>query len=236
MFGVMASVFDTQTVIKIFFDPVFALEDDGCFTLLSPFVNIYICVSILDSPTIPDNYIEILQLCLERILIDPAFNLASYRAGELHGWELPSLTRSLLFVAVEHADLASRFANGEWSEIGVILPFVDRFVRAAGWSAAVMSDFLTLCERSRAAYPADQFADQILAVLASGSAGLKGWRGSLLPAHIAGLVQHFAFRETPMESGLGQKLLRILDILVDMGDRRSAALQISDSFREVKAA
>ena len=157
MFGVMASVFDTQTVIKIFFDPVFALEDDDCFTLLSPFVNIYICVSILDSPTIPDNYIEILQLCLERILIDPAFNLASYRAGELHGWELPSLTRSLLFVAVEHADLASRFANGEWSEIGVILPIVDRFVRAAGWSAAVMSGSCTCVTPSSVASTVSQW-------------------------------------------------------------------------------
>jgi hypothetical protein len=52
----------------------------------------------------------------------------------------------------------------------------------------------------------------------------------LVPAHIAGLVHHFAFRETPMGSGLEQKFLRILDILVDMDDRRSAALQISDSF------
>jgi hypothetical protein len=53
-----------------------------------------------------------------------------------------------------------------------------------------------------------------------------------MSARIAGLVQHFAFRETPMEVGLGQKLLRILDILVDMGDRRSSALQIDESFRD----
>jgi hypothetical protein len=235
MFAMMAGEFDTQTVNQIFFVPVFALENDNCFRLLSRFVSIYVCNSILDAPTIPENGVEILQLCVERILKDPVFNPANYRAGELHGWALPSLTRSLLFVAVEDASLASRFANGDWREIDVILPVVDRFVRAAGWSSAVMNNFLTLCERSRNAYPADQFADQILTVLAPGTAGLKGWHGSLLPARIAGLVQHFAFRETPMRSELGQKLLRILDILVDMGDRRSAALQISDSFREVKA-
>ena len=236
MFAMMAGEFDTQTINQIFFVPVFALENEHCFALLSPFVNIYVCNNILDAPTIPENGVEILRLCLERILKDPVFDVANYRAGELHGWYLPSLTRSLLFVAVEQAALASRFANGDWREIGVILPVVDRFVRAAGWSSAVMNDFLTLCERSRDAYPADLFADQILTVLAFGPTGLKGWRGSLLPARIAGLVQHFAFRETPMGSELGQKLLRILDILVDMGDRRSAALQISDSFREVKAA
>jgi hypothetical protein len=39
-----------------------------------------------------------------------------------------------------------------------------------------------------------------------------------------------------MSPELGQTLLRILDILVDMGDRRSVALQINDSFREIKAA
>lgn len=57
---------------------------------------------------------------------------------------------------------------------------------------------------------------------------LKG--GFLLPARIAGLVHHFAARKTPMSPDLDQKLLRHLDVLVDMGDRRSAALQIRDSF------
>ncbi len=96
-----------------------------------------------------------------------------------------------------------------------------------------MDDFLTLCERARETYPAEVFADQILSVLGR---PLKAWRGSLLTARIAGLVQHLAFRDTPMTVELAQKLLRILDELVDMGDRRSAALQISDSFREVRAA
>ena len=55
-------------------------------------------------------------------------------------------------------------------------------------------------------------------------------------ARIAGLVQQIASRESPMSIELAQRFLRILDVLVDMGDRRSAALQSSDSFREIKAA
>ncbi|MGJ3262396.1 MAG: hypothetical protein ACFE0R_04090 [Salinarimonas sp.] len=55
----------------------------------------------------------------------------------------------------------------------------------------------------------------------------------MIPARIAGLVQHLADRETPMPPALAQTLLRILDLLVDMGDRRSAALQASEAFREV---
>jgi hypothetical protein len=37
-----------------------------------------------------------------------------------------------------------------------------------------------------------------------------------------------------MPVALAQKFLRILDMLVDMGDRRSAALQLSEAFREVR--
>ena len=37
-----------------------------------------------------------------------------------------------------------------------------------------------------------------------------------------------------MVSTLAQKFLRVLDLLVDMGDRRSAALQLSETFREIQ--
>jgi hypothetical protein len=60
--------------------------------------------------------------------------------------------------------------------------------------------------------------------------------GDAVSARIAALVQYFAYRDTPMPLCLGQKLLRILDLLVDMGDRRSTALQLSESFREIKVA
>jgi hypothetical protein len=78
------------------------------------------------------------------------------------------------------------------------------------------------------------FADEILPVLDGESRKtLVGWRGTFLPARIAGLVQHFADRDTPMPIEPGQKLLRVLDLLVDLGDRRGAALQLSEAFREI---
>jgi hypothetical protein len=73
-----------------------------------------------------------------------------------------------------------------------------------------------------------------LAVISDGAEPLKGWNGTLIPARIAGLVQFFADRDTSMSPALGQKLLRVLDELVDIGDRRSAALQLSETFREIK--
>jgi hypothetical protein len=47
-------------------------------------------------------------------------------------------------------------------------------------------------------------------------------------------VQRISEQVSPLPEQLAQKLLRILDQLIDLGDRRSAALQISEAFREIK--
>jgi len=139
-----------------------------------------------------------------------------------------------MFISVERADMAARYVNGDWSEVSLILPLIDRFIRAGGWSASVMGPFLTLCQRAKTNYPAETFVDQVLAIIGQGPDNLKGWRGTDTPARIAELVQHFSHRDAPMTQVLAQKFLRILDILVDMGDRRSAALQLGEAFRETR--
>lgn len=217
-----------------FLEPIFALEGDTCWALLSPFASSFICRYIYDTKTVPHGAVEVVGLCLERLLKSSSFKRNSYYAGEFRGPDQPRLIQILMFVSIEHASGAARYVNGDWSEIGLILPLVDRYVRAGGWVATVMSQFLTLCERAKSAYPAEVFADQISSVIDDGAEPLKGWNGTLIAARIAGLVQFFADRESPMSATLGQKLLRILDLLVDMGDRRSAALQLSESFREIK--
>lgn len=232
--GTVAGFLPLDQVKAAFLDAIFGLQGEHCWDLLSPLVDTYICAHVYDAKQVPDDALASLQICLERMLADSTFEPSSYRAGELYNFDLPRLADALMFVAVEHAGGAERYVNGDWRDIGRILPIVDRFVRAAGWAPAIMSRYLTLCERAKAAYPADQFADQVLEVIDRQASHLKGWHGTTLPARIAGLVQHFAHRETPMPLPLGQKLLRVLDLLVDMGDRRSAALQLSESFREVQ--
>ena len=217
-----------------FLDPIFALEGDNCWALLSQFTSTYIAVYLYDAEVVPGDAVVMLDLCLDRFLKSSSFKRDAYRSGEFSGFYKPQLVRSLMFVSVERAELAARYANGNWSEIDRILPLIDKFVRAGGWAAPVMDAFLTLCERSSANYPADVFGDQILSVLASGADNFKGWRGTFIPARIAELMQHLAHRSAPMPLALAQKFLRILDMLVDMGDRRSAALQLSESFREVR--
>ena len=217
-----------------FLDPILDLEGDNCWGLLSPLASNYICTYVYNSPTVPCDAVAMLELCLERLLQDTAFDRDNYRYGKFIGSCQPELVRTLMFVSVERAELAARYANGNWSEISRILPLIDRFIRAGGWAASVMDPYLTLCERAKADYPAEDFADQVLAIISEGPANLKGWHGKSIPARTAVLVQYFAHREAPMPLTLAHNLLRILDILVDMGDRRSAALQLGEAFREIR--
>jgi hypothetical protein len=226
--------FSIDEMEQLFIRPIFDLPDEQCWDILAPIVSAYLAHYVYDAATVPTEAPAFLLSCLERVLTAPELQENSYRAGKLSGFDLPALAEALMFVAVEYAGGATRFVNGDWSEIFVILPVVDRFVRAAGWSVSIMSKFLTLCERARAHYPGELFADQVLDVIAKPDRDLLSWHGTFLSARIAGLVQDIADRETPMPMALGQKLLRILDVLVDMGDRRSAALQQSEAFREVQ--
>jgi hypothetical protein len=232
--GRIAGYCSLEEMATRFFEPIFALESEHCWNLLSPVVHTYICMHVYDAAQMPEEAIELLSACLERFLQDRAFDPSAYRAGELSGFDQPNLVEALMFVSVEHAAAATRYVNGNWTEIDRIMPIIDRFVRFAGWAYAVMSRYLTLCERSKDAFPAEQFADQVLHVIGDNRNLLKGWHGTSLPARIAGLVQYLVDRETPAPATLAQKFLRILDLLVDMGDRRSAALQLSEAFREIQ--
>jgi hypothetical protein len=234
--GRVSGLLTLEEIRQRFLEPIFALDGDACWALLAPFTSAYVCSYIYDAAVVPGDAVAILDLCLGRFLASRAFNRDFYRSGEFYGSDQPRLIETLMFVSVEHAALAARYVNGNWSEISRVLPLIDRFVRAGGWTASVMEPFLTLCERAKAAYPAEAFADQILAVIGDGTKQLKGWQQLSIPARIAGVVQHFADRDTPMPLRLAQKLLRILDLLVDMGDRRSTALQLGEAFREIRAA
>jgi hypothetical protein len=80
------------------------------------------------------------------------------------------------------------------------------------------------------------FVEEILNVLRKNSGTPPGWRGSLIPASIAALVHEFDERTGPLPHSLAQDMLQVLDLLVDMGDRRAAALQTSEIFKDVRLA
>ncbi|HHX4904809.1 TPA: hypothetical protein ACVB7W_000454, partial [Acinetobacter baumannii] len=81
-------------------------------------------------------------------------------------------------------------------------------------------------------YPSYLYADQILGLISSGE--VLNW-DDYVYQRISSLIQIFIDKEQMMPIELRQKFLRIIDWLVDHGDRKSAALQQSNFFQKVKS-
>jgi hypothetical protein len=225
----------TDEVLQRLLQPILTQPDEIAMRLLAPFTVSLVCGEVLDAPEIRDDTLCQLKAVLERTLENENLHRSPYNDGRTSGFDLPELVKSLLFVVVEHAPGATRYANGCWEDLDKVMPLIDRLVQAAGWHPFVARQFVTLCERSGATYPATTFADQVLALIIDGRLP-DCWKGTLLPASIAALVQAHADRQHPLPGDLARKLLQVLDALVDLGDRRSAALQQSESFRGVRIA
>jgi hypothetical protein len=147
---------------------------------------------------------------------------------------MPELITALLFVNVENAPGAARYVNGDWSQIDTVLPIIDRMVRNVGWSSYVMGKFLDLCERAGRFYPISEFGLQANAALAAIGNAEEGWAGTMLPARMAGVVQRYADWNFPLKLSDAQELLKVLDALIDLGDRRSAALEQTEAFKGIQ--
>jgi hypothetical protein len=229
-----APFFETEFVRKNFLAP-FLTDDEEGLAVLAQFADMTVMRQVFDAPTIPANTFDLLNDCVERVVRDRVFDPNSYRAGEVHGYDLPKLIPALLFVAVEkEAPGAARFANGDWSQISIVMPVVSRLIIATGWSSYVMQKFLTLCERAGITYPLDDFAAQANAVLGSIANAKGSWAGTMLPARTAATVQRLADANFPLRAEQAQELLRVLDALIDLGDRRSAALEQTEAFKSVQ--
>jgi hypothetical protein len=57
---------------------------------------------------------------------------------------------------------------------------------------------------------------------------------SQLPARIAGIVQRQADWNFPLKLSDAQELLKVLDALIDLGDRRSAVLEQTEAFKGIQ--
>jgi hypothetical protein len=189
---------------------------------------------VFDAATIPKNTIPLLDDCISRVLQDDSFRPKSWHAGEVHGYAMPELIDALLFVNVENAPGAARYVNGDWSRIDTVLPIIDRMIRNVGWSSYVMGKFLDLCQRAGQAYPISGFGAQMNAALAAINNAEEGWTGTMLPARIAGVVQRQADWNFPLKLSDAQELLKVLDALIDLGDRRSAAFEQTEAFKGIQ--
>lgn len=234
IFGRVAGYLTFDEVAEIYLEPVSRLDDKSCWRFLTPFTQFYTCVHVLDAAKVAENSIPILGAVLDRFLLSKTFDRTRRRSGQISGFEEPTLARCLMFVKVTEAADASRFANGDWQDLEMIMPLIDRYVRELGWSEDVLYLFLDLCERAKEHYSPEMFADQVLVIVDKKSGNLLSWHGTMIPARISHLIKFFSDKYSPLEYEVAQKLLRVLDLLVDLGDRRSAALQFEAAFREVR--
>jgi hypothetical protein len=191
---------------------------------------------VYDATEIPAGTLEMLDALMTRMLAERDFSPTSYRAGEINDRELREMIESFLLTSATDCPGAARFANGDWSDLGQLLPQIDRLMAAVGWADAVMDQFLTLVSRTAAVFPISTFSRIVLAVLDSGHVRLERWKQAGLPATISGGIQALADANQPLSIPDARGLLLILDRLVDLGDRRAAALQQSEHFRGIQVA
>ena len=53
-------------------------------------------------------------------------------------------------------------------------------------------------------------------------------------ARLSGLIQQFSQKTQPLPLSTARELLVALDVLVDRGDRRAAAIQTSEVFKDIR--
>ena len=230
-----AAPFVDPTLVKDkFLAPFLQNHDDDELDVIAAFTDRLVVRHVLDAAAIPAGTFELLELCVDHVIADSTFRPGGYRAGEVSGHDMPKLIEALLMVNIERATGAARFVNGDWSEIDLVMPTVTRSVTATGWSTFVMSKFLLLCQRAGTAYPLDHFIQQVSAVFAKLDNAKGNWVGTSLPARTAVAVQRLADANFPLQPDQAQGLLRILDALIDLGDRRSAALEQTEAFKGVQ--
>ena len=213
----------------------FLTNNEQGLRVLAPFATEAVTRHVLDAPTVPPNTFELLDDCVTRLIQDPIFKPGNYRAGEVSGWDMPKLIKALLFVPIDQpASGSARFANGDWSQVGMVMPIVTKMIASAGRSSFVARTFMTLCERADMAYPVRDFAAQANHMLDALPNAKGAWSGTTLPARIAATVQRLADANFPLRRDDAQSLLRILDALIDLGDRRSATLEQTGAFKNVQ--
>jgi hypothetical protein len=115
-----------------------------------------------------------------------------------------------------------------------MLPLIEELILAIGWIDLAMDKFLTMCVRAGEHVPIELFARLVGVSMDSAVFRLERWNAAGIPAQVAGVVQRLADAKHPLPLDDARSLLILLDRLVDMGDRRAAALEQSEHFRNIQ--
>lgn len=217
-----------------FINPIARHEDRQSLSFLSDVTEAVTTRHVYDAAILSEETLSLLAACMDRMLAERTFDPNSYRAGEINTRDLYPMITSFLLVSVNNAPGAARFANGEWTELPLLLPLIDKLIMAAGWSAGIMEVYLILCERAGANFPVEAFTRHVSASMHASGFHSETWNSSDTSAAVSSAIQRLAEAHHPLSREQARNLLILLDQLVDMGDRRAAALQQSEHFRSIQ--
>lgn len=215
-----------QTLLR----PVLHFPKDARTKALSAFVRRVVC-AIHDEEQFPAQAASLLDQCARSMIAHGMFAKTWRDDAQIDDRDTTEILRDFFLVSIERADQATRFSNGKWSDLSRLLPMIEKLVDSVGWSISAAINFISLAERAKLFYPTDVFARHALR-LVTFDAG-NGWLNTNLPRRLASLVQLHA-EHGQLNDASRERLLRVLDCLVDLGDRRSAALQLTPAFVDVR--
>lgn len=198
--------------------------------VLSTFANAYSCMRLLDASKVPTGIVDVFLDIFEAVADDPDWKRPEWRED----YGLPDQLHKLVRIAMganwdRPATGAARFANNDWSDAKLMDPLIDWMLQRFGHLSQVMQAFLLHVERSFD-HRSSEFLASNLGGIAPAVWQSRGFWSGGRTAQLAGLIQSFAERDAPLQPDVHVQFLEILDHLIELGDRRAAALQMSSLF------
>lgn len=221
---------DSNTAYDKFVAPVLQFAPSARSLVLGAFVRRVIC-AIHDEVSFPVQAALLLDQCATGMVEHDMLKRTWRDEVRIRDDAVSEILRDIFLISIEKAERAARFSNGLWVDLPRMLSTVDKVIDAAGWSISVASDFVSLAEHAKLFYPTEAFSLHALRLVTFEQG--NGWLNTTLPRRVAALVQLHA-EQSEVSDSTREKLLRVLDCLVDLGDRRSAALQLTPVFVDVR--
>lgn len=219
-----------------FVEPFQVNDHDSGEAILEAIISGHCSRHILDVPELSSGSVEIHRQFIAWLSSRRELADSGWRDGTLYGHHLPYMIKDVLLVSTKEAAGSSRFANGDWKDLYLLSPAISDLMSVGGWVPFVMEQYLTMCERAETSQPLHTFCKDVLNAMVAISARPELWSGSLISARISSRVQSYAKALHPLNQEDKTRLLKVLDGLIDLGDRRAVALEQSEAFRDFQRA